>query len=62
MLLFRFHAGNGSSVCQRLTLQREGSERGNEKEGKKGEGGEGRQKRNTKVIFEKRESESERNL
>lgn len=26
-LLFRFHAGNGSSVCQRLTLQRAGSEK-----------------------------------
>lgn len=36
VLLFRFHAGNGSSVCQRLTLHRERGERAREKGGREG--------------------------
>lgn len=41
MLLFQFHAGNGSSICQRLTPQRGKTDRTR----KRGKGGEGRQEK-----------------
>lgn len=61
--LFWFHAGNGSSVCQRLTLHRERAGARGGRRGRKGGIKEDRaDKHKSDFFFQKREFESERNL